>query len=81
MVNKMTVEELKAYAKEVGVPERVFKEVFAPALADENRVLDDLESVMAKAECNRQAEYCKWLKGVLDRHRAEREQRKKDKGE
>ena len=74
----MTVEELKAYAKEVGVPDRVFREVFAPLLSDENRVLDEYETLIAKIECERQAEHCKWFKGVLDRHRAEREQRKKE---
>lgn len=75
----MTVEELKAYAKEVGVPQRVFNEVFAPILTDENRVLNDYEAVFAMAECRRQAEYWKSVKEIIDRHRAERKKRKEEK--
>lgn len=76
----MTVEELKDYARKVGVPERVFKEMFAPILKD-NRNLDEYETIIAKAECDRQADYWRWFKGVLERNKSEREQRKKEKGE
>lgn len=77
----MTLEELKVYAKEVGVPERVFKDTFAPLIARENKVLDDYEAIIAKAECDRQAEYWKCIQKVIDHNRAEREQRKKNQGE
>ena len=77
----MTLEELRAYAKQIGVPDRAFNETFAPLNARENKVLDNYEAIIAKAECDRQAEYWKGVKKVLDRNRAEKEQRKKDKGE
>ena len=77
----MTLKELAEYAKEVGVPDRAFKETFRPLFERENKVLDDYEAIIAKAECDRQAEYWKAFKRVLDHNRAEREKRKKNQGE
>ena len=74
--NDMTLEELAKYAKEVGVPDRVFKETFRPLFERENKVLNDYEALVAKAECDRQAEYWKEFKKFLDHNRAEREKKK-----
>lgn len=71
----MTIKELKAYAKEVGVPARAFKETFAPLLADESRVLNDYEATVAKIECDRQAAYWKAVKRFLDRDKGERKEK------
>lgn len=73
----MTFKELVEYAKKVGVPDRAFKEAFAPLIARENKVLDDLEALVAMAECDRQAEYWKKVEKIIIRNRAERKERMK----
>jgi hypothetical protein len=75
----MTIEQLVEYAKEVGVPDRIVKEMFAPLIAEKGMELDEMEASLLKARCDWQAEYCKHVIKIIERNKEERKKRKKER--
>lgn len=73
----MTVEDIKKYATEKGMPKRALDDMVQRLSADyPDGVIDDMTGHLLLAEIDRKAEFRDGVRGFLDWSRKAREERK-----
>lgn len=75
----MTVEEIKKYAIEKGMPKRARDDMVQRLRADYGEDVDDMMGHMILAEIDQKSEFWDGVRGFLDWSREEREKRRRER--
>jgi hypothetical protein len=75
----MTVEDIKKYAIEKGMPKRALEDMVQRLRADYGEDVDDMVAHMLLAEIDEKSKFWAGVRNFLDWSRAEREKRRRER--